>query len=153
MKGKLFVLLAAIFALATFGATSRADACGGQGKAGCGCHGAKADCPCKSGGECTCGGDCKCGDKADCPCKGGGECTCGGDCKCGDKAAPAAAGAPKAFDAKPAVGTKATCPVTGEEFTVSAETVFSEYDGKFYGFCCGGCKPKFDADPAKYAGK
>jgi Cu+-exporting ATPase len=27
----------------------------------------------------------------------------------------------------------------------------SDYKGKRYYFCCAECKPKFDADPAKYA--
>lgn len=29
----------------------------------------------------------------------------------------------------------------------------SEYQGKTYYFCSGGCKQKFDANPAHYAGK
>jgi Cu+-exporting ATPase len=62
----------------------------------------------------------------------------------------AAAAAPKAFDKAPEVGTKATCPVMGNEFTVVKDTPRSEYQGKHYAFCCPGCKPKFDADPAKY---
>lgn len=64
------------------------------------------------------------------------------------KEAPAAA--PMAFDAPPAVGTKATCPVTGEEFTVAADTARSEFEGRHYVFCCPACKPKFDADPHRY---
>ncbi|MBN2526181.1 MAG: YHS domain-containing protein [Deltaproteobacteria bacterium] len=36
------------------------------------------------------------------------------------------------------------------EFAVSDSTQFSEYKGKFYVFCCPGCKPQFDADPEKY---
>ena len=26
----------------------------------------------------------------------------------------------------------------------------SDHNGKTFYFCCGGCKTKFDADPAKY---
>lgn len=58
--------------------------------------------------------------------------------------------APTAFDSPQAVGTKATCPVTGDTFTISAQTAHSEYQGKHYYFCCPACKPQFDADPAKY---
>lgn len=70
-----------------------------------------------------------------------------------DPAQPAAAPAPVAFDAPPAIGTKATCPVTGEEFTVAAETERSEFEGKHYVFCCNGCKPRFDAEPHKFLHK
>lgn len=65
-----------------------------------------------------------------------------------DKAA--ATDAENGFEKKPAVGTKAKCPVTGNEFTVSKDTQFSEYKGKYYGFCCPGCKPEFDKNPPKY---
>lgn len=60
--------------------------------------------------------------------------------------------APVAFDAAPPVGTKARCPVSGNEFTVAEGTPRSEYKGKHYVFCCPGCKPGFDADPEKYLG-
>ena len=63
---------------------------------------------------------------------------------------PKAEGTPIAFDAPPAVGTKARCPVMGGEFTVSEGTERSEYKGKHYAFCCPGCKPSFDGDPEKY---
>ena len=58
--------------------------------------------------------------------------------------------APVAFDAPPPVGTKARCPVSGNELTVAEGTPRSEYKGKHYVFCCPGCKPGFDADPGKY---
>lgn len=62
--------------------------------------------------------------------------------------------APKmAFDSKPEVGAQAKCPVLGHAFTVTKNTVFSEYKGKFYAFCCPGCKPKFDKEPEKYLSK
>jgi YHS domain-containing protein len=54
------------------------------------------------------------------------------------------------FAKKPAVGTKAKCPVMGNEFEVSKDTVFSTYKGKYYAFCCPGCKPQFDKNPEKY---
>ncbi len=48
------------------------------------------------------------------------------------------------------VGDKSRCTVTGEELDVTADTPHSEYNGKTYYFCCGGCKKKFDADPSKF---
>ena len=60
------------------------------------------------------------------------------------------AGAPAAFDKMPALGTKARCLVTGDDFTVRNTTESSRYKGKYYVFCCGGCKPLFDANPEKY---
>jgi YHS domain-containing protein len=65
---------------------------------------------------------------------------------------PKADKAPIAFDKAPAVGTKATCPVSKEEFTVTDKTVRSEYKGKHYVFCCPSCKEPFDKEPEKYAG-
>jgi YHS domain-containing protein len=61
--------------------------------------------------------------------------------------------APVSFDKAQAPGVKATCPVMGAEFTIDAKTTFSQYDGKYYYFCCSGCKASFDKDPAKYAAK
>jgi len=59
-------------------------------------------------------------------------------------------GAVKAFDSAPAIGSKGICPVSGQAFLVTEKTATSEHEGKHYGYCCPGCKPKFDADPAKY---
>jgi YHS domain-containing protein len=56
------------------------------------------------------------------------------------------------FDGMPPVGTKAKCPVMGTEFQVTKDTQSSVYKGKTYVFCCGGCKPQFDANPEKYVG-
>lgn len=76
------------------------------------------------------------------------------------KAAPKAAmvtkpanAVPMAFASAPAVGTKATCPVSGEVFTVKEGTERSEFGGKHFAFCCSGCKTKFDAAPAKFGAK
>ncbi len=55
------------------------------------------------------------------------------------------------FDQEPQPGDMAVCPVTGETFQVTSATLTSEHDGKYYAFCCPGCKPKFDADPQKYS--
>lgn len=82
---------------------------------------------CDKAAKADCTGDC---DKADC------------DCKKGTTSAAVPADA---------IGTEATCPISGEKFAVTAETTFSEYQGKNYYFCCPGCKGKFDADPAAHA--
>jgi YHS domain-containing protein len=64
---------------------------------------------------------------------------------------PAAAKtAPKVFSSAQKEGTKATCPITGEEFTIAKDTVHAEYKGKHVYFCCAGCQKKFDKDPDKY---
>jgi Cu+-exporting ATPase len=75
--------------------------------------------------------------------------------------ASAVPGAPAAAVAKPglkapgeaAIGDKTTCPVSGEEFVVTAASPKVEHQGKTYYFCCGGCDAKFKADPAKYLSK
>jgi len=44
-----------------------------------------------------------------------------------------------------------TCPVTGEKIaSIKDASGSSTYKGKTYYFCCGGCKPAFDKNPAKY---
>ena len=58
--------------------------------------------------------------------------------------------APAAPAAKPAAA-ELVCPVTGEKIaSVKDATGSSVYKGKTYYFCCGGCKPAFDKNPAKY---
>ncbi len=67
-------------------------------------------------------------------------------------AVSAAATADKPSDPPPlAAGTKAKCAVTGEEFTVTAKTVQTVYEGKRYVFCCPDCAPQFAANPKKFA--
>jgi YHS domain-containing protein len=61
--------------------------------------------------------------------------------------------APTSFDKQPPAGTWAKCSVSGDIFKVGPETQFATYDGRVYAFCCPDCKPDFDKDPAKYAGK
>ena len=83
-------------------------------------------------------------------------------------AAPAAPGAvaipsaaPAAAVAKPGikpmgeagVGDTTNCPVSGEEFVVTAASPKVDHQGQTYYFCCGGCDKKFQADPAKYLSK
>ncbi len=56
--------------------------------------------------------------------------------------------------AKPAAAKAAPliCPVTKEKIaSVKDAAGSSTYKGKTYYFCCAGCKPMFDKDPAKYA--
>lgn len=65
------------------------------------------------------------------------------------KAAEAKA-APKVFSSPQKEGTKATCPVMGEEFVIAKDTVHVEHKGKHVYFCCPGCKGKFEKDPDKY---
>ncbi len=43
-----------------------------------------------------------------------------------------------------------TCPIMGGAID---KKYFTEYKGKKVYFCCPGCKPKFEADPEKYAAK
>ncbi len=57
---------------------------------------------------------------------------------------------PKVFDSPQKEGTKATCPVSGEAFTITKDTVHSDYHGKYVYFCCPPCKLDFDKDPEKY---
>jgi YHS domain-containing protein len=68
----------------------------------------------------------------------------------GQPAPAGAAKAPSVFDAPQPIGATATCPVLGNTFTITADTLHSEYQGKHVYFCCAGCKPQFDADPQKY---
>jgi len=53
-------------------------------------------------------------------------------------------------NAKNAEG-KYVCPVLGQPVSDFSSEGAAEYEGKAYFFCCPGCKPKFDEDPAKYA--
>lgn len=73
------------------------------------------------------------------------------------KCPPAAAGkktnAPRSFDKRPPNGTRMSCAVSGEEFTVGEETKFATHEGRTYGFCCPECQPAFVKNPAKFADK
>ena len=42
------------------------------------------------------------------------------------------------------------CPVTGGELGSMGDPIVIVQDGREIKFCCAGCKPKFEADPAKY---
>lgn len=66
-------------------------------------------------------------------------------------AAPAGdAKGPLVAPGKAKVGDKTTCPISGEEFVVEANSPHAEHDGKTYYFCCPGCRKKFESDPAKF---
>jgi len=52
-------------------------------------------------------------------------------------------------DAK--IGDRTSCPISGEEFVVTADSPKSEYNGKTYYFCCPHCKAKFESSPGKFA--
>ena len=45
---------------------------------------------------------------------------------------------------------KATDPVCGMSVTIEGARHVAEHGGKTYYFCCGGCRTKFEADPARY---
>ena len=97
---------------------------------------------------------CKGKDGQSCSAESAGDCGCKkaeGDGECPmKKAAMASAAATASAIPADKIGQEATCPVTGEKFKISAQTTFSEYKGTTYYFCCPGCKPKFDKDPARY---
>ena len=43
------------------------------------------------------------------------------------------------------------CPVTGDKIASVKDAIGqSTFKGKTYYFCCDGCKPRFDRDPAKF---
>lgn len=48
----------------------------------------------------------------------------------------------------------AECPVMKGSIVVKAEAeaegLYRDYEGTRYWFCCAGCLPDFDADPARY---
>ncbi|GAB3616883.1 hypothetical protein GCM10027416_14400 [Okibacterium endophyticum] len=48
-----------------------------------------------------------------------------------------------------------TCPVMVEspvsKKVAEAAGLFRDFEGERYYFCCAGCGPAFDSDPAKYA--
>lgn len=46
-----------------------------------------------------------------------------------------------------------TCPVTGGKLGSMGAPIVKEYEGREIRFCCAGCPPKFEADPAQYLAK
>jgi xanthine dehydrogenase accessory factor len=51
----------------------------------------------------------------------------------------------------PASESEAIDPVCGMTVTIAAARHFSQFNGKTWYFCCGGCKAQFEADPPHYA--
>ena len=51
------------------------------------------------------------------------------------------------------IGDRTKCPVSGEEFVVTADSPHAEYNGKTYYFCCPHCPEQFTANPQKYVPK
>ncbi len=45
------------------------------------------------------------------------------------------------------------CPVTGQKLGSMGDPVVKEYDGREVRFCCAGCVPTFEADPAAHWAK
>ena len=46
-----------------------------------------------------------------------------------------------------------TCPVSGAKLDSKGDPVVLVQDGRKVKFCCAGCKPKFEADPASFIAK
>jgi Cu+-exporting ATPase len=75
---------------------------------------------------------------------------CGGADHHASSAAAAAVPGPAKAPGTAKIGDKTTCPVSGEEFVVTADSPKAEHEGKTYYFCCPGCDKKFKADPKKF---
>lgn len=57
----------------------------------------------------------------------------------------------KSTPAKTAPKICLVCPITGQKIaSIKDAAGHSTYNGVTYYFCCAGCKPVFDKDPAKY---
>ena len=129
---------------------------------GCTPQAAKTAAPAVSGGEAVKGpagaGSCgqaaagSCGRAAGGPSCGhaGAEPSGGPSCGCAGRSA-GAEGVGTAKDlAADKIGQQATCPVTGETFTVQENTPAVKLGEQVYLFCCAGCAPRFLAEPEKY---
>ncbi len=51
------------------------------------------------------------------------------------------------------VGDKSWCLVSGEEFTVAADSPKVTHEGKDYYFCCAGCDKRFEENPQQFLNK
>jgi YHS domain-containing protein len=65
----------------------------------------------------------------------------------------AASSAPLVAPGEAKVGDRTKCPVSGEEFVVTADSPHAEHNGKTYYFCCNDCPKAFQANPDKYVPK
>lgn len=63
---------------------------------------------------------------------------------------PASVATPLKAPGEATIGDRTSCPVSHEEFVVSASSPKVEYAGKTYYFCCSGCDSDFSKNPAKY---
>lgn len=70
-----------------------------------------------------------------------------------ETASPERAAAPLKAPGEATIGDRTTCPTSGEEFTVTANSPKVEHEGKTYYFCCSGCDAKFAREPEKYLKK
>lgn len=81
-------------------------------------------------------------------------CATAAGCASHAAARPTMAAATQAQTVKPpgsaTIGDRSYCPVTGEEFTVTAQSPKADVGGKTYYFCCKKCVSTFQANPAKY---
>ena len=78
---------------------------------------------------------------------------CGGAASKPAEPPAAATAAPLKAPGEAHVGDRTRCPVSGEEFVVTASSPSAEYGGKTYYFCCASCAPDFTAEPAKYVAR
>lgn len=69
----------------------------------------------------------------------------------GGKTRPAAQ--PKAAQLLPVISNEARDPICGMMVDTVKAKYKSEYQGKWFYFCCAGCKQKFETEPAKYAAR
>jgi len=74
---------------------------------------------------------------------------------CASAKSPASAALPPGVKApgEAAMGDRSVCPVSGEEFTVTASSPKTIVDGKTYFFCCPGCDKKFATNPSQFLKK
>jgi xanthine dehydrogenase accessory factor len=56
----------------------------------------------------------------------------------------------KAAAGSPVISSEAKDPICGMMVDMGKAKHKSEYQGKWFYFCCGGCKQKFEAEPARY---
>ena len=66
-------------------------------------------------------------------------------------AEPAADEAPRSFPRRPRPGERAHCPVADQDFVVKADTAMARHRGRYYAFCCPGCRRRFREDPSHFA--
>jgi Cu+-exporting ATPase len=63
------------------------------------------------------------------------------------------ANAPQVKPGEAKLGDSTICPVSGEHFTVAADSPKVDYQGKTYYFCCNDCVADFQKNPEKFVAK